>query len=280
MEVNELLELSTNTFLGLKKIQSEIVTLKEQVADSQKNLSVAEKNLATSEKNISKVDATIEKAQKLSKELDKKIKVIENASPVAQAMIESLQESILELRNRMDEIEDRVDKSEKELGKIGKTVSSIGQASGNDKAAKQKTTAKAVASQFPASAMHFTMANTRSVSYTKPYGIVVDGDVLMMGHWTNMLDEAIPYCMKKYGGNVKDLCDVGYGIEISDEDGNYIIPFFISGKTDDSSYRYIAQSRLSVYSGGADRTVEVLKNLICDYLEVDERNVEIFYHKK
>lgn len=138
-------------------------------------------------------------------------------------------------------------------------------------------------SSFPSDAKHFTFDDIKHVTRKKPYGIVIEGNIIKVQYWTNMLDSVIPYVFDKYDGDVNELCESNYGAYLPQNDGSEkFVPYFVKGSqyTDKNNltYRPISKVGLSVRYSGAEETVEVLRLLLCDYFGIDERAVELFYH--
>jgi len=138
---------------------------------------------------------------------------------------------------------------------------------------------------FPNDAKHFTFDDIKRVTGKKPYGIVIEGNIIKVQYWTNMLDSVIPYVFEKYEGDVDKLCDMNYGISLPDEnDKEKFIPYFIKGvqytDKNNQSYRPLNKIGMSVRYCGAEETIEELRLLLCDYFGIDEKHIELFYHDK
>lgn len=310
METNELLEISTNTFLGLKRIQEAIPTLEKQAEKVRKNLS-------KSEDGVTEINESISKAKALDEEIDKKIKSLAADTEKAIKAIKSSSGELLEiisqrkkeeeasagsvelmrlieenketigalvkkvetLSKSLEKQQKTIQEQKKKIDEQGKTIEELKKSKGAAPVVtRKKITYGSARSSFPNGSLYFTMANAQSVTKTKPYGIAIEGKVIREEHWTDLLLSVIPYCFKTYGGDADDLCNMEYGF-ISDYSGEWI-PYFESGFSKDKSYKYIVGSKVSAYYAGADSTVAVLKCMICEYCHVDPANVEIFYHTR
>ena len=132
--------------------------------------------------------------------------------------------------------------------------------------------------RFPSDAKHFTFDNIKRVTRKKPYGIAIEGNIIKVNYWTNMLDSTIPYVINKYHGDVDELCEANYGTSRPQFDGTEVFfPYFVKG-IKNGDYRHINGTDLSVLYSGAEETVRVLHQLLCVHFGINEKDVELFYH--
>ncbi len=295
--MEDLLEISTNTFIGLNKIRE------EDVPYLTKQIEKSKQHLQKSQDNIEAINESLKEARELDKKLDDKIKridadtrkVLSIISEAHEKLIKTIKEAektvkgfeqLEKIIDKIDEIETRLDEQQEAIEEIEDDIETQ-----NDEIKKVKerpivtptevkvvTTPKnqSVVYQFPDS-LHFNMGSVKTVKKTRPDGIVIEGTVLKMKAWTEMLENVIAYCNKNYDIDFKDLCNMKYGDTVYED---YFITYFIYGRTNDTKYRYIKGCNISAYYSGSDYVVDVLRCLLCDYLEIDEKDVEIYYHIK
>lgn len=138
--------------------------------------------------------------------------------------------------------------------------------------------------EFPRDSMRFTFKEIKSVSHTKPYGIVVDGEIIIAEHWTTLLENVLSHVFENFSVKKDHLCaaDLGMHFPKTAHSEAYMIPYFAKRAPSNTNYKYRRMSELgiSVLSEGADITVEVISALLCDYLKICPSDVELFYHKK
>ena len=221
--------------------------------------------------------ASIKNLETLLRSADEKIKVLTDLTAQRNS------QSVIDTK-----LEQRLAAIEKKMAIYGESATPIPTAIASSSPSKFRTPktrqVPSAKDEFPWDAMRFTFGDIKSVKYKKPYGIAIDGEIIYVEHWTSMLDEVIPYAFENYGINKVDLCNSGLGIHFSQTEYSEArtVSYFVNGvaSSTEFTYRYLRGIDLSVISSGADKTVEVLKALLCDYLKIRPGNVELFYHKK
>ena len=135
MEINELLEISTDTFLGLKELNRIVPEIKEKAIGVQENL-------RKSENDIVRIEKAVEEARRLDESIDVKMKHIENMTSEAVRKVENLTNELtqmmkkLEKKNasvnipkdlleRLDELENRMEEHQESIDELGESVSDL-----------------------------------------------------------------------------------------------------------------------------------------------------------
>lgn len=303
MEIKELLELNENVLLGLQRIQADLPELRNLKEESYKNLSAMEiriedfKNVAgqvekkseglsaaisevrqASWDGLAKIKAESEKAERayvefeksveesrLNEEVEEKLEKIETLAAEHAGILDILMKRIGAMDAKIYELEEKLKNVDsKQMISIPSVVEDTVQNAGE-------------ASKFPKNAYRFSFDNIESVKSTKPYGIIFGNEIMKCQNWTDMLKLVIKYGFDNYEIDIDDLCDQGFGME--SYNGEFI-PYFIIGGAPSKKYTYIPKQNFSVYFSGADSIVDVIHDFLCDYLEVEESKVIVFYHYK
>jgi len=239
--------------------------------------------------------ATIAKLQKESKDvLDAAAQHLAKAEAVAKRCeavlsqveaiaknMQSVREYQLAVDKRLTQIEEKVKAASTPQISIHSKETETEQ---NKLSASHTVKAPSTENEFPRDSMRFTFKDIKSVSHTKPYGIVIDGETIIAEHWTNLLESVLLYAFESFGVKKDHLCtaDLGMHFPKTAYSEAHMVPYFAKRAPSNTNYKYRRMSELgiSVLSEGADITVEVIDALLCDYLKINPGNVELFYHKK
>ena len=297
-ELNEIIK-KYSTLLGvMEQLEKEAPVIEKTYKELQSIInkqSTTEKDAL--EKIKSQAHSSIEEAgkielatQELAKQYEKFEKLVKSSKKQQDEFLKKADEKIAELKNLSSnnsptfdvaEIYSRLSRAENKISAFEHQEHTIPTGTNIKTSTAEKTrtaTYSTVKNSFPSDAKHFTFDNIKRVTRKKPYGIAIEGNIIKVNYWTNMLDSTIPYVLDKYNGDVDELCEANYGTSRPQFDGTEkFIPYFVK-ETKYGDYRPIKGTDLSVLYSGAEETVKVLHQLICVHFGIDEKDVELFYH--
>ena len=254
-----------------------LTVIKNQANESIEKAKVIEDAVEVLEKKHKQIESDIKKAKKENADF---LKLVDEK-------IETLTELVKNTNNfnvNSPEIDSRLSYIESKLSKIERQStqnnSTNNQSTSNSTVETNTNIYRSAKRKFPEDAQHFTFDKIKHVSRKKPQGIVIEGNIIKVKHWTSLIETVIPYAINKYNVNIEDLADRDYRYSYYGDDNESTIPYFVYDNPDEltSNHRYIKECDLHVYSGGADRTVELLNILLCDYLNINPKNIELFYN--
>ena len=125
----------------------------------------------------------------------------------------------------------------------------------------------------PCTAKCMTLDEEPNCTRHKPYGVLIDGKYIEADAWTVLMESFAIYCFKEYD-NKNDVVDI-VDEEYDDGYGHF---YFIKGPGG-ANYNYISNYKISLYKPGADETVRMMQAL-CEYYELDDSEIKLFYYKK
>lgn len=290
-ELHDIIERYSTLIEAMDQLEKEVPVIEKIYAELKDVIKDQSNSAKTSIKEIKyetdKLLLTVEEKQKsimkLTTRYDSMEKLMAESETRVQALlitvnsrIDTLNELLSKGKNEKanyKKLEERIDAIEKKIA--AEIVSTDKKKAIKGNASEQGK--KLNLDLFPSNAESFTFDEIRSVKHRKPCGIVLDGQhVIMAEHWTDLLKAVVPSMIDEYEISVDDLCSAGYGI------GD--LPYFIKGKKApygySADYKYISEHNLLVYSGGSDITVNLIYNLLCDYLDITPGDIELFYRNK
>lgn len=254
--------------------ESSLTAIKKQANESIEKAKVIEDAVELLEKKHKQIEADIKKAKKENADF---LKLVDEKIETLTGLVKktnNLNISSPEIDGRLSYIESKLSKMERQ------STQSIPTSEQSKSPVETDTTVyRSAKRKFPEDAMHFTFDKIKHVSRKKPQGIVIEGNIIKVKHWTSLIEAVIPYAVNKYNIDVKDLADCDYRYSYYGDGEESTIPYFVFNNPDEltSNHRYIKECDLHVYSGGADKTVELLNILLCDYLNINPKNIELFY---
>ena len=221
---------------------------------------------------------------------DSSIKQFQVYEAKLNAMMEKQTESLRLIETSMTALEDILRLADSKINVLTELVNSktIGLPTAdisNNKRMPSRKIYPSAKSEFASDAMRFTFDKQKTVRYKKPYGIVIEGEILKANDWSKLLEQVIYFSFDNYGADKYELVSGEYGIHLQrteiDEDGDEItyekiIPYFVEGnvyKEDGYQYRYLKMLDISALYNGADAVVNVIKSLLCEYLKIFPQNI-------
>lgn len=294
-ELNEIINRYATLIEAMDKLEEEVPEIqkihKELEKELKNRLEITEKAIESIKKQAKSSIGDINNASDKTEQLLAKL---EKASGLASNDVKKLIELMSELDKKSKEVQALINQNnnfdsndlEKRIAGLERKINLLeknrAQSSNNDKILKSTSSniLPSYKSKFPHDAYRFSLENIQNVYGKKPYGIVIEGFVIEASYWTNMLEEAVSYTIQEYEVDCEDLIDTGY---IKESYTGKEIPYFIQGsfrEYEGQYYRPIKDCNISVYYGGSNDVVDLLYDLLIEYLEISPKNVEIFYHDK
>lgn len=266
----------------------EIISKQKLVEDNALNEIM--KQTEQSKEQANNIEGLIDKLSKQYKKFEISVK---NTKKQQEEFLEVAEEKIQKLQSLFDEnimyndikkLFDRVSELENKVFVLEKQKNAPRKEEKKDKT-EDLNVGLSVRNIFPKDAKCFSFDKIEKVTGKKPYGIVIDGNIVKVQYWTSMLDEVLPYVLEQYEGNVDKLCDSNYGTFLPQKDGKNekFVPYFIKGifkEYNNQTYRPIYGYDMSVWYCGAVGTIEELRVLLCEHFGIKGKNIMLYYHDK